>query len=49
MIVSTKTWIALKTAGYYVVQQLEFQRSNLTRYDYSPDLGQDYWLATYRG
>jgi len=31
-IISPKKWMALKTAGYYVVQQLEFQTSTFTWY-----------------
>ena len=29
-IVSPKKWMTLKTTGYYAVQQLEFQRNNMT-------------------
>ena len=35
--------MALKTAGCYIVQQLEFQTSKITRYGNPLDLSQDCW------
>jgi len=35
--------MALKTAGCYIVQQLEFQTIKITSYGNPLDLGQDCW------
>jgi len=39
-IVSRERWMALKTAGSYVVQLLAFQMSSIARYGDQLDLGQ---------